>query len=119
MDEGSILADVKSALGVYKEDNSFDSDLIMHINSAFATLNQLGVGPEAGFEIIDGDETWDAFLGEDPKINSVKTYIYQKVKLIFDPPANSFLVDAIEKSTKEYEWRLMIVKDDQRITEKE
>lgn len=109
--ESNILLSMKSALGANLMEDDFDNDLIMHINSIFSTLNQLGIGPEDGFSIEYGNETWDEFLSGDKKINSVKTYMYQKLRLIFDPPQNSFLVDALEKSTKEFEWRLMVVKD--------
>lgn len=110
MSEVTILSSIRSALDA-DLDEGFDQDLIMHINSVFATLNQLGIGPENGFEISTGNEVWSDFLNNDPKINSVKTYMYQKLRLIFDPPQNSFLVDALEKSTKELEWRLMVAKD--------
>lgn len=102
----SILTSIRG-LFVEKDDTSFDDDLIMHINSTFMILNQLGVG-NSGFMITDTTSKWSDFLGaaDLPFLSATKTYVYDSVKLIFDPPANSFLVNAIEKRMKEYEWRL-------------
>lgn len=111
MDDENILMSMKSALGGNLLDEDYDQDLILHINSIFATLCQLGIGPDTGFSISTGSEQWDDFINGDLTINSVKTYMYQKLRLIFDPPQNSFLVDALKKSTEEYEWRLMVAKD--------
>lgn len=83
----------------------------MHINTAFSTLNQIGIGPDAGFMIEDASATWDQFLGDDPRLNSVKTYVYLKVRLIFDPPATSFVINAIEKQIEEIEWRLHVKRE--------
>lgn len=102
----SILVSIRG-LFVEKDDTSFDDDLIMHINSTFMILNQLGVG-NSGFMIADDTSKWSDFLGSEnlPFLAATKTYVSDSVKLIFDPPANSFLVNAIEKRMKEYEWRL-------------
>lgn len=107
----SILTSIRG-LFVEQDDFSFDNDLIMHINSTFMILNQLGVGIP-GFMITDTSSKWSDFLGESdlPFLAATKTYIYDSVKLIFDPPANSFLVNAIEKRMKEYEWRLNVQSD--------
>lgn len=102
----SILTSIKKLLGVPEEYDVFDTDIIIHINSAFSTLNQLGVGPPEGFFIEDATEQWGMFLGDDQQINSVKTYVYLKVRLLFDPPTTSFAIDAMKKSAEEYEWRL-------------
>lgn len=102
----SILGTVREIL-VSTDERSFDSDLIMYINSAISTLNQLGVGPEEGFYVKDESDTWTEYLGENSVILEwVKTYICQKVRLIFDPPTNSFLVDAIKTNLDELVWRI-------------
>ena len=102
----SILHSVKKYLGIDEAYNVFDLDIITHINSAFFTLQQLGVGPTSGFMIEDGEPTWDHFLGAKNNLLAVKSYVYLKVRLIFDPPATSFHISAIEKQIAEYEWRL-------------
>lgn len=106
----SILLTIKKTLGVEEEFDGFDVDLIIHINSALMLLNQLGVGVP-NFKITGITEVWTDFLGTDLDIESVKTYIYLKTRLIFDPPANSFLVSAIQKEITEWEWRLKVQKD--------
>lgn len=104
----SILNDTKKILGIDAEYTAFDTDIIMHINNVFSTLNQLGIGPEFGFEILDATAEWEDFLGvdPDPRLNSVKTYIYLKVRMIFDPPTTSYLITAMEKQIQELEWRI-------------
>lgn len=104
----SILDSVKKKLGLSPDYDVFDLDLVTHINTTFLTLQQLGVGPISGFMIDDADATWDAFLGDDILLNSVKTYVYLKVKIIFDPPGTSFHLAAAEKVIQELEWRMMI-----------
>lgn len=108
----SILDSVKKTLGIELSDTTFDADLIMHINSVFATLHQLGVGPEDTFEISDNTITWDAFLEEKTSLNSVKSLMYIKVKLLFDPPATATMFNALESKEKEYEWRLMVAAEE-------
>lgn len=104
----SILDSTKKALGLTAEYDVFDPDIVMHINSVFFTLNQLGVGPAATFAITDADDTWDTFLGGRQDLNAVKSYVYIKVRLLFDPPANSFGISALEKQAEQYEWRLNV-----------
>lgn len=104
----SILTSVKKLLGVGEEYTHFDDDIIMHINSVIFILTQIGIGPVEGFAITSKDQTWDDFLQGRINIESVKSYVYLKVRLLFDPPSNSFLVDAIERQISEYEWRLNI-----------
>jgi hypothetical protein len=104
----SILDGTKKALGLGAEYDAFDSDIIMHINSVFFTLNQLGVGPKAGFAIEGAAETWDTFLGEDLNLNAVKSYVYLRVRLLFDPPQNSFGIASMEKQIEQMEWRLNV-----------
>ena len=105
---GSILNDTKKILGVDEEDTAFDIDIIIHINSVFATLNQLGIGPEEGFAIEDATPTWDAFLGSDLRVNSVKTYMYLKLRMFFDPPQTSYHLEALNKQAEQLEWRLNV-----------
>lgn len=112
----SILNTIKKALGLDPSYDVFDTDIVMHINSTFATLNQLGVGPEEGFSIEDDSATWQDFLGlvETNKLLSVKSYMYLKVRLLFDPPTTSFAIDAMKKNAEEYEWRLNVQTDKSR-----
>jgi hypothetical protein len=103
----SILNTVKKALGLAADYDAFDQELIVHINSALMTASQIGVGPASGYSITGAGETWEDFLGD--KVNllsAVQTYIYMKVRLVFDPPANSFVVNSFESQIKELEWRL-------------
>lgn len=104
----SILTSVKKLLGVGEEYTHFDADIIMHINSVIFILTQIGIGPDEGFAITSKDQTWDDFLQGRINIESIKSYVYLKVRLLFDPPSNSFLVEAIERQISEYEWRLNI-----------
>jgi len=106
--ESSILVSIKKLLGIEEEYTHFDSDIIMHINFAFMNLNQLGVGETIGFKIEDDEAIWDDFIGERLDLEGVKTFIYLKVRLIFDPPQTGFLVDAIKEQIKELEWRLNV-----------
>lgn len=80
----------------------------MHINSVFMVLNQLGVGPDEGFTISDDSATWSDFLGKDKSLEGVKTYVYMKVRMIFDPPTSSSVMDSMKRSIDEFEWRLNI-----------
>lgn len=104
----SILNSVKKALGVGTDYDPFDAELIMHINSVFSTLHQLGVGPTTPFRINDENDIWDTFTGANSAIESVKTYVYAKVRLIFDPPQTSYGIKAFEDICKEFEWRLNV-----------
>ena len=104
----NILDSIKKLLGIDEADLNFDQELIMHINSVFMVLNQLGVGPVGGFKISSNEEVWTDFVGTRLDLESVKSYIYLKVRLLFDPPQNSFLVSSIEKQIEEHEWRLQV-----------
>ena len=104
----NILDSIKKLLGIDEMDLNFDQELIMHINSVFMVLNQLGVGPVGGFKISSNEEVWTDFVGTRLDLESVKSYIYLKVRLLFDPPQNSFLVGSIEKQIEEQEWRLQV-----------
>lgn len=107
----SILTSVKKILGVPEEYEQFDADIIMHINTVLMALCQMGVGPKEGFEIHDKTTTWTDYLGERANLNAVKTYLSLKVRLLFDPPQSSTLIEAINNSIKEAEWRISIYVD--------
>mgnify|MGYP003291199741 CR=1 FL=1 len=102
----SILTSIKKLLGIPEEYTVFDPDLIMHINTVFMTLRQLGVGPVEGFRIEDDMATWNDYIIESENLDAVKSYIHLKVKLLFDPPLNSAVIEAIKQSVNELEWRL-------------
>lgn len=104
----SILDSIKQLLGIDVNDTSFDKELIIHINGALMILNQLGVGPEDGYLIVDKNNTWDEFIGERDDLEIIKSVVYLRVRLIFDPPQNSFLVNALEKQIAEYDWRITL-----------
>lgn len=104
----SILTSIKKLLGLTDEYTNFDTDIIIHINSVLMVLNQLGVGPSEGFSIQDKSSTWDEFITEESKLEAVRTYIYLKVKLVFDPPLNSSVMEALKQSINELEWRLNV-----------
>lgn len=108
----SILVSIKKLLGITAEYTQFDQDLIMHINSVFSILTQLGVGSPSGFSIHDEYATWNEFLEEDPRLEMVKTYVYQKVRLMFDPPDRSVVADAVNRQIDELEFRLMVAADE-------
>lgn len=104
----SILTSIKKLLGITEEDTNFDQDLIMHINSVFMILTQLGVGPSKGFSIKDENDVWSDFIPEQSSLEAVKTYVYMKVRLMFDPPLSSAVADAINRNISELEWRLNV-----------
>ena len=107
----SILTSIKKLLGITEEYDTFDNDLIMHINSVFTILHQLGVGPEKGFSIKDESDTWDEYITSKQNLEAVKTYVYLKVRLIFDPPQSSIVAEAIKQQISELEWRLNVDAD--------
>ena len=102
----SILTSIKKLLGMPEGYTAFDQDVIMHINSVFLVLKQLGVGPAEGFFIEDASSTWDEYIEDPFECNAVKTYMYAKVRLIFDPPQNSSHIKCLEQTVAEFEWRL-------------
>ena len=104
----SILISIKKLLGITEEYNQFDPDIIMHINSVFMILTQLGVGPAEGFSIEDDTSVWSDFIQDIKKLESVKTYIYLKVKLLFDPPLSSAVIESMNRLINELEWRLNV-----------
>ena len=102
----SILTSIKKMLGITEEDECFDADLIMHINSVLSILTQLGIGPSEGFMINDESATWYDFIPESPSYESVKSYMHLKVKMLFDPPASSVVMESMNRIANELEWRL-------------
>ena len=106
--EESILTSIKKMLGMEENYNVFDTDIIIHINTIFMTLNQLGVGPSSGFKIEDDSTTWSEYIDEDSDLEAVKTYIYLKVKFLFDPPLSSSVIEVMKQSITELEWRLNV-----------
>src|SRR3954447_17475451 len=104
--EMSILNSTKKILGIAEDYTVFDLDIITHINSAFSTLTQLGVGPAEGFMIEDDTAVWSDFIATDLQYNSVKSYVFLRVRQLFDPPTTSYLISAVEKQIQELEWRL-------------
>ena len=105
----SILTSVKKIIGISEEDESFDTDLIIHINSVLMILNQLGVGPEDGFSITDKSAVWTDVIGDHKLIEATKTFVGLKVRLIFDPPTSSAVLDSINKTISELEWRINVM----------
>lgn len=107
-DMDSILTSVKKLIGIDKEDTAFDPDVIMHINSSFLVLSQLGVGPDEGFYINDDTAVWTDFISNNVLLlNYVKTFVYLKAKLVFDPPSSSIAVQSMQEMVREHEWRIV------------
>ena len=104
----SILETIKTLLGGNIYGDEFDDELVININSVLSILTQLGVGPKTGYVITGESETWTDYIGDRQDIEMIKTYIYMKVRLIFDPPTNSFLADSIKNFCSEFEWRLNV-----------
>lgn len=111
LNPASILDSTKKALQVPFDYDVFDMDIIMHINSAFFTLQQIGIGPADGFQITGSEETWDTYLGTDLNLNAVKSYIFLKTRLLFDPPDRSYVLEAMKEQVTEYEWRLNLYRE--------
>jgi hypothetical protein len=107
----SILTSIKKMLGIAEEYTHFDADLIMHINSVFAILTQIGVGPSEGFSIEDDTDVWTDFIQDNKKLESVKSYTYMKVKLLFDPPLSSSVIESMNRIISELEWRIQVAAD--------
>lgn len=104
----SILTSIKKMLGIAEDYEHFDSDLIMHINTVFLTLSQLGIGSSKSFMIEDKSATWNDFISDNDNLEAVKTYIYLRVRLIFDPPLSSVVIECMNREIKELEFRLNI-----------
>ena len=104
----SILTSIKKLLGIAEDYEHFDQDLIIHINSVLSVLTQLGVGPSEGFSIEDENATWNDFIPEDKRLSSIRSYVYMKVKLLFDPPLSSSVMESMNRMISEFEWRLNV-----------
>ena len=104
----SILTSIKKLLGITEEYEQFDADIIMHINSVFMILNQLGVGPSEGFSIKDKTDTWNEFVPVGTNLEAIKSYTYLRVKLLFDPPQSSSVMESMNRIISELEWRLNV-----------
>lgn len=109
--EASILRTIKGLLGPDDDYDVFDQDIIVFINSAIATLTQVGIGPSEGFRITGPNETWDDLVEGAEDLESVKEYIYMKVKMAFDPPTSSFVMSAYQDTCNELLWRLNVAVD--------
>jgi hypothetical protein len=107
----SILDSTKKVLGLDGGYDAFDQDVIMHINTVFADLNQLGIGPVLGYAIEGSEEEWTSFIGDDANLNAVKSYVYLRVRLLFDPPGTSYLIDAMKEQIAKMEWRLSVLRE--------
>lgn len=107
----SILTSIKKMLGIPENYTHFDMDLIMHINSVLAILTQLGVGPNSGFSIDDVSDEWSDFIPEEYNLEQIKSYVYMKVRLMFDPPQSSAAMDSMKNLVSELEWRINITVD--------
>ncbi len=112
----SILQSTKRHLGIQEEYGHFDCELIDWINAAFSTLHQLGVGPESPYRISSADNIWSEFIQNEAAIESVREYVYLKVRLVFDPPSSSAVIDAFERYATELEWRLNAASESGEVT---
>lgn len=117
--EQSILISTKKILGINADYTVFDLDIITHINSAFSTLTQLGVGPAEGFIIEDENEKWEDFIEDDLQNHAVKSYVFLKVRQLFDPPSTSYLISAMERQIEQLEWRLNVHREETQWTDPE
>ena len=108
--DDSILDTIKKLLGA-DTTTDFDIDIIVHINSVFGILKQLGYGPEEGYAITGNTETWSDYLQNKTDLNLIKTYVYLRVKSLFDPPQSGFFTDSMNNIIKEFEWRINVLVD--------
>lgn len=107
----SILLTIKKMLGIADDYTVFDQDIIVFINSTISVLRQIGVGPSTGYRITGPNETWSSLVGDATNLEEVKTYIYLRVKRLFDPPASSSVLESFNSEVKELEWRLNVTVD--------
>jgi hypothetical protein len=107
----SILLNVKKILGIAPDYTEFDVDIMTHINSVFSTLTELGIGPVEGFAIKDATDMWADFLEDDLRLNNTKSYMYLRVRLLFDPPMHGYLVTAMQEQIRELEWRINVIRE--------
>lgn len=104
--EENILNSIKKLLGIPEDYTAFDQDVMIHINSVFMILSEFGVGPSNGYSLKDGTEKWGDFISDDKNLEGIKTYVYMKVKTIFDPPLNSAVLASMKELISEFEWRI-------------
>lgn len=117
MDE-SILMSVKKLLGPDSENSDFDTDILLHINSVLAVLQQLGIGPEEGFYVDDANTTWRDYLGDDTNhLSMVRSYMVAKVRILFDPPVSSAVMDSLNRICSEFEWRANVAAENKDLEE--
>lgn len=114
--EHSILISTKKMLGIDKSYEPFDPEIVMHINGVLSTLTQLGIGPDEGFHITGDSETWTDFMGEDNRLNNVRTYVFLSVRLVFDPPNSGYGVTAIQEQLKELTWRINVTRENAKMS---
>lgn len=110
--ESSILTSTKKVLGIAEAYTAYDLDILTHINSTFATLEQLGVGPVGGFFIEDASTGWDEYPVPVDQLNMVRAYVFLKVRMVFDPPTTSFVLESHDRQIKEFEWRLNVAREE-------
>lgn len=110
----SILLSIKKMLGLDQSYEVFDPELIIHINTVFGTLHQLGVGPSDQYRIADKNNLWTEFTTDGKQLDEVKTYVYLRVRLLFDPPSSSFVLSSFKEQLQELEWRLNVKADEVR-----
>lgn len=112
MSTDSILDSTKKNLGIDPSYTVYDSNVVMFINSVFSTLNQLGIGPTNGYMIDDSTATWDAFIGDDLRLMQVQTYVYLRVRLLFDPPQTAHHGTAMKEQIEKLEWYLNVHREE-------
>lgn len=113
----SILTSIKKLLGITEDYKQFDADIIAHINSVFADLNQMGVGPSNGFSIWDDTAIWDDFISDNVLLSQVKSYVYLRVKILFDPNSvGSSTLASYERQIAQWEWRLNVAAENKETT---
>lgn len=108
----SILNTIKTMIGLSPDDAEFNTDILVFVNSALMTLRQIGIGPQNGFSVSDSTQTWSEFIEDIRYYESVKSYIYLKVRLMFDPPATSYVSEQMKTEIQEIEWRLKVEKEE-------
>lgn len=109
----SILTSIKKLLGISEEYTEFDADILIHINSVFVALHQMGIGPSGGFSIADSSATWADYISGEVLLNDVKSYMYYKVRLMFDPPQSSAAMDNMKQLAAELEWRMNVTAEEE------
>lgn len=109
--ENSILTSTKKILGIDENYTAFDQDIITHINAALSTMNQLGLGPIEGFAIEDATQVWSELMLPLTILGMAKPYVFLKTRMLFDPPATSFHIEAMNKQIDQFEWRMNVERE--------